>query len=85
MTTGSTVKSQARSERAKALIAAMPRDPATGRVLPRSQPAPDRSSSGPDESGDRSATSGGRSTQPAGGPAARPFGERGIHRSRRLR
>jgi hypothetical protein len=48
---GSTVKSQARSEQARALYAALPKDPATGRLLKRAAtdgpPAPPSSAGGP--------------------------------------
>lgn len=70
----STVKSKARVERARALIAALPRDPLTGRILPRS--AAPVSPPAPPET----------PPPPAGGPAgAPPFGQapRGLRRFRR--
>jgi hypothetical protein len=59
MTTPTTkVKSQARSDQAKAILASLPRDPATGRIMKRgAAPAAGGQVSPP---------------PPAGGPASRP-------------
>ncbi len=71
----STVKSSARSERAKATMAALPRDPTTGRIQKRAAAA------GDPPAGVKAAPEGGTGVSAA---AANPFGQgRGLRRFRR--
>jgi hypothetical protein len=77
----STVKSAARADRARALIADLPRDPVSGRIQKRAASGANPPAGGPPAGSPPD-------LQPAGGPAAAlPFGQagRGLRRFRRRR